>query len=635
MDTPAAGTRKDPAPFALHDIPKEFGEDGGEFYRHYDALAEELDDNMVNKLKDQLDGLLLFAGLFAGVNSTFLALTLPLLSASPADDTNALLRENNAILFQLASNRNDSFPIASPLPSESFSVSGRVLTVNVLFSISLTLALMSSLFAILGRQWLVEYRNSTGSGADDQRRERISCYLGARGWGLEWLLGDLLPTLLQIGLILFGISLAIYVSTLNSTVAKIDFPPEIPLLVRSRKRREVAPTTLQVEAIARVISYSDDRPTLAHAISNLLSVEDGRVLQRLASNDQFCRSLSYLCRTPYTETLHSQDPDKTELALAENWWYRAAMARIAFSASWNFVDGLFTGTSMRRSFGMGDRHGLTIPSDLIKASPPTLINDCLGYVALLAAKDRGSRPILGRTVIAAFEGLIDSSWERIAAIVTCMNVSCTMNMWGNSAVVRAFEGEPSAVLRDIGRVLRKCTDPGCGAHIPFYEYLVDTFKFIGKAAIDSSGQSTMEINLIARLLRLSELFLRTEECPAEFLPVARGLRKDLLSALRSKYEGNADAYYHQLDFGLIWTVESLSSLFWSLTAVRDRFTSSLEGDNLPMLHLFRPQIYLNDDDLELAFLFRPAIYLNDNDLELASLFRPVLQCLDELRLENW
>ncbi|KAG8961079.1 hypothetical protein FRC05_006385, partial [Tulasnella sp. 425] len=404
-DPVAVGTRRDAAPFKLPDIPKEFGQDNGEFYRHYDALAEELDENMVKSQKEQLDGLLLFAGLFAGVNSTFLALTLPLLSASPADDTNALLRENNAILLQLALNRNESFPIPSPLPSESFSVSGRALTVNILFSISLTFALMSSLFAVLGRQWLVDYRSRSGSGDDNQRRERISRYLGARGWGLEWLLGDLLPTLLQIGLILFGISLTIYTSTLNPTVAKIvgaflgtgmaflvcigifaiwdpycplqtplsrmithltpvalqltitvvglvafvafaaicavfvaacpatvalaplywigvavyymvgmpyrqsiiavpwfivdqqrrtfrflirsRFPPRIAPLVQYGKRMGVSLTTLQAEAVARVISYSDDRSAFAHAISNLLSVKDIRILQRLANNDQF------------------------------------------------------------------------------------------------------------------------------------------------------------------------------------------------------------------------------------------------------------------------------------------------------------------------------------------------------------
>ncbi|KIO19983.1 hypothetical protein M407DRAFT_221752 [Tulasnella calospora MUT 4182] len=49
---------------------------------------------MVKGLKEQLDGMLIFAGLFAGVNSAFLALTLPLLSADPSDDISALLAQN-------------------------------------------------------------------------------------------------------------------------------------------------------------------------------------------------------------------------------------------------------------------------------------------------------------------------------------------------------------------------------------------------------------------------------------------------------------------------------------------------------------------------------------------------------------
>ncbi|KIO18101.1 hypothetical protein M407DRAFT_246568, partial [Tulasnella calospora MUT 4182] len=61
------------------------------FYRYYDELADEIDEDLVKSLKAQLDGILIFAGLFAGVNSAFLALTLPQLSADPADDTNALL----------------------------------------------------------------------------------------------------------------------------------------------------------------------------------------------------------------------------------------------------------------------------------------------------------------------------------------------------------------------------------------------------------------------------------------------------------------------------------------------------------------------------------------------------------------
>ncbi|KIO17179.1 hypothetical protein M407DRAFT_85238, partial [Tulasnella calospora MUT 4182] len=143
----------DPARFEVPVPPQEFGQDGGKFYRCYDALAEEIDDNLVTGLKEHLDGLLIFAGLFAGVNTAFLALTLPLMSPDPADDTNALLRDNNAILLNIVLGRNESLPSTNPLPSETFSPAGKVLTVNALFSVSLTFALVSSFLAVLGRQW--------------------------------------------------------------------------------------------------------------------------------------------------------------------------------------------------------------------------------------------------------------------------------------------------------------------------------------------------------------------------------------------------------------------------------------------------------------------------------------------------
>lgn len=143
------------------------------------------------------------------------------MSPDPADDTNALLRENNAILLQLALGRNDSLPSATALPSETFSPAGKVLTVNVLFSLSLTLALISSFMAVLGRQRLVYYRKQTGGGPERQRWEQLKRFLGAERWGLEWALDDFLPSVLQIGLIIFCISLTIYLSTLHPTLTNV------------------------------------------------------------------------------------------------------------------------------------------------------------------------------------------------------------------------------------------------------------------------------------------------------------------------------------------------------------------------------------------------------------------------------
>ncbi|KAG9025649.1 hypothetical protein FS837_004861, partial [Tulasnella sp. UAMH 9824] len=45
---------------AIPKVPQAFGEDGGHFYQCYNNLAEELDDDMVTRLKSQLDSTLIF-----------------------------------------------------------------------------------------------------------------------------------------------------------------------------------------------------------------------------------------------------------------------------------------------------------------------------------------------------------------------------------------------------------------------------------------------------------------------------------------------------------------------------------------------------------------------------------------------
>lgn len=46
--------------FEVPDPVGEFGQDGGKFYRCYDALANEIDEDMVESLKGQLEGMLIF-----------------------------------------------------------------------------------------------------------------------------------------------------------------------------------------------------------------------------------------------------------------------------------------------------------------------------------------------------------------------------------------------------------------------------------------------------------------------------------------------------------------------------------------------------------------------------------------------
>lgn len=130
------------------------------------------------------------------------------MSADPADDTNALL-------FQLVAGGTRNITTRDDLPSASFSPSSGMLYINILFSLSLTLALLAAFLAVLGQQWLVYYRKRSGGGAEAQRWEQLRRYLGAQRWRLEAVLDDILPSLLQLGLVIFCIAFALYLRTLS------------------------------------------------------------------------------------------------------------------------------------------------------------------------------------------------------------------------------------------------------------------------------------------------------------------------------------------------------------------------------------------------------------------------------------
>ncbi|KAG8930155.1 hypothetical protein FRC01_003208 [Tulasnella sp. 417] len=340
---PASGPN--PILFEVPDPPREFGQDGGRFYRLYDDIAEEIDEDLTKRLKEQLEGLLLFAGLFAGVNSAFLALTLPLLSADPADDTNALLAQNNAILLQIMQGRNDTSPSDSSLPSASFSPLPGIFTVNTLFSISLTLAIISSFLAVLGRQWLVYYRKRTGSGPDRQRWEQLKRFLGVEQWHLELVLDDILPSLLQIGLVIFWLPNSSIPTDISNAIwsclGRLELPGNsISVLAKKHflhvtklrgSRSEV--TFLQIVALKRTICTSDDSLTLLCAAANIFTIDETRYLEALWSDEEFHPRFLELCTSPHQRIVQLLGRDRTEIAVSAARLYRGALAHIVLSVN--------------------------------------------------------------------------------------------------------------------------------------------------------------------------------------------------------------------------------------------------------------------------------------------------------------
>ncbi|KAG8915013.1 hypothetical protein FRC01_003832, partial [Tulasnella sp. 417] len=289
-----------------------FGEDGGKFHYYYDQLADELDEDLTKRLKSQLDSLLIFAGLFAGVNSAFLALTLPMMSADHVNDTNALL-------LQLVKGGNATINSEVDLASSTFSPPPAIYPVNVLFAVSLTCALMSSFLAVLGQQWLVYYRKRSGGGAEHQRKEQLCRQLGAQRWRLELVLDDVLPGLLQVGLVIFCIAFVIYLRTLSSSMSSIvaamvgtalvirnrrpsePKQPNKELKTKSREaaekitsrglpwfsRKEETANDLAIASVKRVILTSEHTNALIHAAINLCAIDDTTSLQQLLNETEF------------------------------------------------------------------------------------------------------------------------------------------------------------------------------------------------------------------------------------------------------------------------------------------------------------------------------------------------------------
>ncbi|KIO25998.1 hypothetical protein M407DRAFT_24661 [Tulasnella calospora MUT 4182] len=437
------------SPNSTHFIPvpnpvDEFGEDGGQFYRCYDALAQELDDDMTIGLKEQLEGLLIFAGLFAGINTAFLALTLPLMTANPGDDTNALLAQNNAILFAISLGRNDSIPAeASPLPSAGFTPARNIFVVNVLFALSLAFAIVASFLAVLGRQWLVYYRRRSGGGPDRQRWEQLGRFLGAERWRMQLVLDDILPSLLQIGLVIFCISFILYLHILNpsaSFIVAVPFylglavlvltaifaswdqfcpyqtplshllvwasqplwkplflmgnlfwvfwsmlwPPDVgyhPALQQKVREGDLT-SSLRATALKRAICTSDDPTTLLNTAANIFAVTNDASSQKILSDDEFLGRSLQLCGKSSRYAFQSQGYPQEEGYAAVARLYLAAFTHILLPMYSSIPEAHDWASALMASFEGGGHPLWLIPEHHIPTCSPTLIRTSLAFSLL-------------------------------------------------------------------------------------------------------------------------------------------------------------------------------------------------------------------------------------------------------------
>ncbi|KAJ7853897.1 hypothetical protein B0H13DRAFT_2673544 [Mycena leptocephala] len=150
------------------------------FWNSYMKLTDEHDKEFQQKYSTDLDKALIFAGLFSAVSSAFIIQIQPQLMVS--------------------------------------NPSTIILVAQCMLYISLLTTLLAALLAVLGKQWIMYYQAAGSRGTIEKRGlERQRKLDGVVKWKFDALL-QMFPLLLQLALLLFSTSLAIYLWTIHHSI---------------------------------------------------------------------------------------------------------------------------------------------------------------------------------------------------------------------------------------------------------------------------------------------------------------------------------------------------------------------------------------------------------------------------------
>ncbi|KAI0675898.1 hypothetical protein C8Q78DRAFT_964498 [Trametes maxima] len=179
------------------------------------ALREH-DQHIIQGWKEDVDSLLVFAGLFSAAVTAFNIESYKLLQEDPDEKTADLL---NKIYIQLATGNASS--AIKPLSNNAvFRPDARSVRINILWFSSLVVSLVSASIGILTKQWLREYTRSAASSPRENARIRQLRHEGFTAWKIPLTIA-LLPVLLQIALALFFTGLLDLLWSLNTSVAGV------------------------------------------------------------------------------------------------------------------------------------------------------------------------------------------------------------------------------------------------------------------------------------------------------------------------------------------------------------------------------------------------------------------------------
>ncbi|KAH9170247.1 hypothetical protein EDB89DRAFT_1335038 [Lactarius sanguifluus] len=123
--------------------------------------ANSHDEARIQSLKDDMDGVLIFAGLFSAALTSFLVDKIHDLQPDPAQQMVFYQQQNVALLAQISQQVSALAPQVSisstPLPTYVFDLNPSDVRVNVFWFMSLVFSVSAALLATLVQQWVRDY----------------------------------------------------------------------------------------------------------------------------------------------------------------------------------------------------------------------------------------------------------------------------------------------------------------------------------------------------------------------------------------------------------------------------------------------------------------------------------------------
>ncbi|CAA7260601.1 unnamed protein product [Cyclocybe aegerita] len=181
-------------------------------------LVKDYDEARCGRWKDELQNLLIFAGLASAVVTAFAVETQKLLQED-AQDTAALLLARISAQIGLNASSSTSFtPLQTTLTP--FSATRQAIRINALVFLSLALSLATVLFGTLTLQWIREFQRKDSLSHTDSLVIRQIRFDGLVQWKVPQIV-SFLPVILQIALLCFLAGLVDFLAPVNRSVAII------------------------------------------------------------------------------------------------------------------------------------------------------------------------------------------------------------------------------------------------------------------------------------------------------------------------------------------------------------------------------------------------------------------------------